>query len=156
MCDCFLNNCCNKAVQPQDQSILHSRLLSYAGDELLYLYKYTLIHADSEVQVHVVNFSFKPCRTRQRNLAYPSPSPHVSPCMQNVHHAPVLPSQHRFKQEESTHLPLKNFKFVAVVSAPAFGTGNASYGNVLTPNGTLIRFSAIALNSVYTSWRTLL
>lgn len=54
------------------------------------------------------------------------------------------------------HSPLKNFKFVVVVSAPAFGTGNASYGNVLTPNGTLIRFSSFALNSVYTSCRTLL
>ena len=54
------------------------------------------------------------------------------------------------------HSPLKNFRFVVVVSAPAFGTGNASNGNVLTPSGTLIRFSSFALNSVYTSCRTLL
>ena len=31
---------------------------------------------------------------------------------------------------QSSYLPLKNFRFVVVVSAPAFGTVNASYGNV--------------------------
>lgn len=66
------------------------------------------------------------------------------------------------KESASAHpnrgriLPLKNFKFVVVVSAAALDTGLASYGKELTPKGTLIRFSSSALNSLYFSWRTLL
>jgi hypothetical protein len=66
------------------------------------------------------------------------------------------PSAQHSSQLPTQYIPLKNLKFVVVVSAPAFGTGNASYGNVLTPSGTLIKFSSFALNSVYTSCRTLL
>lgn len=53
-------------------------------------------------------------------------------------------------------LSLQNFRFVVVVSGAALNTGYASKGKLLTPNGTIIRFSSLALNSVYTSWRTLL
>lgn len=120
-------------------------------------------------------------KTPQKTPSYPPPSPPDTPYTQNGHQIPSLRKttlaiekkkrKTRFssnqrnqkhskrrskKQKPKKNIPLKNRKFVVVVSAPALDTGNASNANVLTPNGTRIRFSSRALNAAYTSCRTLL
>lgn len=118
-------------------------------------------------------------KTPQKTPSYPPPSPPDTPYTQNGHQIPSLrkttlaiekkkgklaspptnETKNTSKEEaknKNKNIPLKNRKFVVVVSAPALDTGNASNANVLTPNGTRIRFSSRALNAAYTSCRTLL